>query len=77
MTLALKGASDEMKDLFFANMSERAVKLMKEDMVSMGPVRMSEVESAQLIMVQATKDLIDRGEIALTIGDGAADEMVV
>ena len=44
MTLALKGAKDEMKELFFSNMSERASKLMKEDMVSMGPVRLSEVE---------------------------------
>ena len=44
MTMALKGGSDEMKELFFSNMSERASKLMKEDMVSMGPVRLSEVE---------------------------------
>ncbi|MGB1005681.1 MAG: flagellar motor switch protein FliG [Thalassobaculaceae bacterium] len=76
LTLALKGASDEMKELFFANMSERATKLMKEDMVSLGAVRLSEVEAAQLIMVQTTKDLIDRDEIALAIGDGAADEMI-
>ncbi len=77
MTLALKGAKDEMKELFFSNMSERASKLMKEDMVSMGPVRLSEVEEAQLVMVQATKDLIDRGEIVMTSSDGGADEMVV
>ena len=77
MTLALKGAKDEMKELFFSNMSERASKLMKEDMVSMGPVRLSEVEQAQLVMVQATKDLIDRGEIVMTSSDSGADEMVV
>ena len=77
MTMALKGGSDEMKELFFSNMSERASKLMKEDMVSMGPVRLSEVEQAQLVMVQATKDLIDRGEIVMTSSDGGADEMVV
>ena len=76
MTLALKGAKDEMKELFFSNMSERASKLMKEDMVSMGPVRLSEVEEAQLVMVQATKDLADRGEIALDDGAGGGDEMI-
>ncbi|MEC8794577.1 MAG: flagellar motor switch protein FliG [Pseudomonadota bacterium] len=77
MTMALKGGSDEMKELFFSNMSERASKLMKEDMTAMGPVRLSEVEQAQLVMVQATKDLIDRGEIVMTSSDGGADEMVV
>ena len=77
MTMALKGGQDEMKELFFSNMSERATKLMKEDMTAMGPVRLSEVEQAKLVMVQTTKDLIDRGEIVMTSGDGAADEMVV
>ena len=77
MTMALKGGSDEMKELFFSNMSERTSKLMKEDMTAMGPVRLSEVEQAQLVMVQATKDLIDRGEIVMTSSDNGADEMVV
>ena len=77
MTMALKGGSDEMKELFFSNMSERASKLMKEDMTAMGPVRLSEVEQAQLVMVQATKDLIDRGEIVMTSSDSGADDMVV
>ena len=77
MTMALKGGSDEMKELFFSNMSERASKLMKEDMTAMGPVRLSEVEQAQLVMVQATKDLIDRGEIVMTSSDGGADEMIM
>ena len=77
MTMALKGGSDEMKELFFSNMSERASKLMKEDMTAMGPVRLSEVEQAQLVMVQATKDLIDRGEIVMTSSDGGAAEQVL
>ena len=77
MTMALKGGSDEMKELFFSNMSERATKLMKEDMTAMGPVRLSEVEQAQLVMVQATKDLIDRGEIVMTSSDGGGDEMIM
>ena len=77
MMLLLKKAKDEMKELFFSNMSERASKLMKEDMTAMGPVRLSEVEQAQLVMVQATKDLIDRGEIALDDGAGGGDEMIM
>ena len=76
MTLALKGGSDEIKELFFSNMSERASKLMKEDMTAMGPVRLSEVEAAQIDMIQATKDLVDRGEIVLSDGTGGADEMI-
>ena len=76
MTLALKGGSDEIKELFFSNMSERASKLMKEDMTAMGPVRLSEVEAAQIVMIQATKDLVDRGEIVLADGTGGADEMI-
>src|SRR4051812_30340553 len=49
--LALKGASDAMKDLFFSNMSERAAKIMKEDIASMGPVRLKDVEEAQQSIV--------------------------
>ena len=71
MTLALKGAKDEMKELFFSNMSERASKLMKEDMVSMGPVRLSEVEEAQLVMVQATRILPTAAKLRSMIGRAA------
>ncbi|MDE2336346.1 MAG: flagellar motor switch protein FliG [Alphaproteobacteria bacterium] len=63
--LALKGASDAMKDLFFSNMSERAAKIMKEDIASMGPVRLKDVEEAQQSIVGVTKDLADRGEITI------------
>ena len=77
MTMALKGGSDEMKELFFSNMSERASKLIKEDMTAMGPVRLSEVEQAQLVIVQATKGLADRGEIALDDRAGGGDEMIM
>ena len=71
MTIALKGGSDEMKELFFSNMSECASKLMKEDMVSMGPVRLSEVEEAQLVMVQATKDPATAAKSRSTMGRAA------
>ncbi len=63
--LALKGASDAMKDLFFGNMSERAAKIMKEDIAAMGPVRLRDVEEAQQTIVAVTKDLADRGEITI------------
>ena len=56
LALALKGASDEIKDLFFANMSERAGKMMQEDMEAMGSVRMKDVETAQVNTVQACKE---------------------
>ena len=63
--LALKGANDAMKDLFFSNMSERAAKIMKEDMAAMGPVRLKDVEEAQQSMVNTAKDLAERGEIQI------------
>lgn len=65
LPIALKGASDAMKDLFFSNMSERAGKIMKEDMSAMGPVRLKEVEEAQQSLVNTAKDLADRGEITI------------
>jgi flagellar motor switch protein FliG len=65
LPVALKGASDQMKDLFFSNMSERAAKIMKEDMGAMGPVRLKDVEEAQSHLVGVAKDLADRGEITI------------
>ncbi|MEZ0222988.1 MAG: flagellar motor switch protein FliG [Alphaproteobacteria bacterium] len=65
MPIALKGASDAMKDLFFSNMSERAAKIMKEDMGAMGPVRLKDVEEAQSHLVGIAKDLAERGEITI------------
>ena len=50
--LALKGANDEMRNLFMSNMSERAAKLMREDMAAMGPVKLKDVEGAQQEMVE-------------------------
>ncbi len=65
LPMALKGASDSMKDLFFANMSERAAKMMKEGMEAMGPVRLKDVEEAQQGIVSVAKSLADRGEITI------------
>ena len=75
LPLALKGATDDLRDLFFNNMSERAVKIMKEDMAAMGPVRLKDVEESQQYIVTVTKDLEGRGEI--TISSGSEDEEMI
>src|SRR3569832_2480581 len=74
--LAMKGASDAQRKMFFSNMSERAAKIMREDMESMGPVRLREVEQAQMAMVQVAKDLANKGEIVLVGAGGDDDELV-
>jgi flagellar motor switch protein FliG len=76
LALALKGASDSLRDMFFSNMSERAAKIMREDMETMGPVRLREVEQAQTAMVQVAKDLANKGEIVLIGAGGDDDELV-
>jgi len=75
LALALKGASESLRELFFSNMSERASKIMREDMESMGPVRLKDVDQAQMAMVQVAKDLAAKGEIML-VGQGADDELI-
>ena len=75
LALALKGASDTLREMFFSNMSERAAKIMREDMESMGPVRLRDVDQAQMAMVQVAKDLAAKGEIMLA-GAGGDDELV-
>jgi len=75
LALALKGASDSLRDMFFSNMSERAAKIMRDDMDSMGPVRLKDVDNAQMTMVQVAKDLAAKGEIMLA-GQGGDDELI-
>jgi flagellar motor switch protein FliG len=73
--LALKGASEGLRELFFSNMSERASKIMRDDMESMGPVRLKDVDTAQMAMVQVAKDLAAKGEIMLA-GSSGDDELI-
>ena len=73
--LALKGASESLRELFFSTMSERAAKIMREDMESMGPVRLKDVDQAQMAMVQVAKDLAAKGEIML-VGQSGDDELI-
>ncbi len=75
LSIALKGASETLRDLFFTNMSERAGKMLREEMASMGPVRLRDVEEAQMMMVQTAKDLAARGEIVMSEGKGE-DELI-
>jgi flagellar motor switch protein FliG len=72
---ALKGASDAIKDLFFSNMSERASKLLREDIAGLGPVRLRDVEEAQSSLVATAKDLAAKGEIVIA-KENEEDELV-
>jgi len=75
LAMALKGASDAIKDLFFKNMSERAGKMLREDMDAMGPVRLRDVDIAQGIVVQMAKELAASGQIVIAEGR-EEDELV-
>lgn len=73
--LALKGASEDVQELFFTNMSKRAGKMMKEDMEALGAVRLKDVEEAQTGIVQVAKALADSDEIVIA-GGGEEDAMI-
>ena len=75
LAVALKGASETIKSLFFDNMSERAAKILKEDMESKGPVRIKEVDEAQMAIVIVAKDLAAKGEINIS-ENGGKDDLV-
>ena len=66
---ALKGASDEMKDRIFGNVSARVGEMMKEEMDFSGPVRMSDVEEVQLRIVQTVRQLEEAGQVTIVRGD--------
>jgi len=70
LTQALKGASDELKDKFFRNLSERASTMIQEDLEIMGPVRLAEVEGAQQNVVKTVRRLEAEGKIAIGRGGG-------
>ena len=74
LLLALKGASDPLRDLFFRNLTERASKLLKDDLAALGPVRLRDVDDAQAAIVLQAKDLAAQGQIQLA--DGREDEMI-
>jgi flagellar motor switch protein FliG len=76
LALALKTASEELRNKIFANMSERAAQLIKEEMEFMGPVRVSDVESAQQKIVDIVRRLEDAGDVIIA-GKGSERDMIV
>lgn len=72
--MALKATSPELKDKIFANMSERAADMLKEELEYMGAVRLKDVEDAQKDILEAVRRLEESGEIQLTRGD--QDELI-
>lgn len=75
LTLALKGASEDVKKRIFENMSKRQAEMIREDMEYMGPVRLRDVEDAQQKIVNIIRKLEDAGEIIISRGGG--DEIIV
>ncbi|VAX20173.1 Flagellar motor switch protein FliG [hydrothermal vent metagenome] len=73
LILALKTSSEPLKEKVFANMSERAALMMKEDLEAMGPVRLSDVEQAQQAILRTVKRLEEEGKIVLA---GGGEELV-
>lgn len=68
LTMALRGAAEEMREVFFRNMSERASKMIREDLEIMGPTRLADVESAQMNIIKAVRKLEGEGRIIVSRG---------
>jgi flagellar motor switch protein FliG len=75
LAIALKGASENVRQFFFGNMSTRAAKMLAEDMQALGPVRLRDVDEAQTSLVNIAKDLAAKGEILITKSRGD-DELI-
>ncbi|MDR7435992.1 MAG: FliG C-terminal domain-containing protein [Armatimonadota bacterium] len=75
LALAMKGASPELRQKLFSNMSQRAAEMLKEDMEFMGPVRRKDMEEAQQRIVDAVRKLEQTGEIV--ISRGMEEEIIV
>jgi len=75
LVIALKGAPPEMREKIFKNMSQRAAEMLREDLESRGPVRLSEVEAEQKEILKTARRLAEEGQIAL--GSGGGDDAFV
>jgi flagellar motor switch protein FliG len=75
LAIALKGATDTVRQFFLTNMSTRAAKMLVDDMQAMGPVRLRDVDEAQALLVNLAKDLAAKGEIMIT--KNRADEELI
>lgn len=74
LALALKGASEGLRELFLRNMTERAAKLLRDDIAALGPVRLRDVDEAQAAIVLLAKDMAAQGQLALK--DAREEEML-
>ncbi len=75
LPIALRGGSDRIRELFLSNLSERAGKMLRDDIEALGPVRLRDVDAAQLAIVTTAKELAAQGEIE--IGTGKEDDLVI
>jgi len=75
LLLALKTASESLKDRIFGNLSQRAAEMLKEDMEVMGPVKLVEVEQAQQLIIKTARRLEEEGKIVM--GGKGGDDVVV
>jgi flagellar motor switch protein FliG len=75
LAIALKGAAPAISQFFISNMSQRAAKILQDDIASLGPVRMKDVDAAQSELVAIARDLESKGEITL-VSNNSEDEMV-
>jgi flagellar motor switch protein FliG len=73
--IALKGASEAVREFFFNNMSTRAAKMLVEEMQAMGAVRLRDVDEAQALLVNKAKELAAKGEILIAKNKGD-DELI-
>ena len=76
LSTALKGADEEIREKVFKNMSKRAAEILRDDLVSKGPVRLREVEQAQKEILAVAMRLAEEGTIVLASGGGGGDEFV-
>jgi flagellar motor switch protein FliG len=70
LAIALKGAADPVRQFFMSNMSTRGAKMLADDMAAMGPVRLRDVDDAQVLLVNLAKDLAAKGEIMIAKSNG-------
>jgi flagellar motor switch protein FliG len=76
LAIALKGASEPVREFFMGNMSSRAAKMLVDDMQALGPVRLRDVDDAQSQLVNLAKDLAAKGEIMISKSRGGDEELV-
>ena len=74
LILAMKGASPDLREKIFKNMSQRAAEMLREDLEARGPVRVSEVEGEQKEILKIVRRLADEGQIVL--GGAGGEQML-